>query len=57
MKVYRESRGIAPLILNLSIGRRFQVNFTLPSLYLARKPRYLMGRRLGGPLNQFRRRK
>jgi hypothetical protein len=53
MKAYRESGGIAPLILNLGIRRKWIVNFTHQPPYPRRKcPRYQFHRRLGGPQNR-----
>jgi hypothetical protein len=49
MKAYRESRGVAPLILNLSITWRRVGNFTSRSHYPRTEPRYPLNRRLRGP--------
>lgn len=49
MKSYRSNRGIAPLILNLSIRWRWVFSTTPQPLYLGKESQYTLHRRLDGP--------
>ena len=47
-KTYRRTRGIAPIILNLSTRWRWAVNHTLATLPLQKEPLITWNRKLGG---------
>jgi hypothetical protein len=53
MKVYRGSRRIAPLILNLGTRRRYGHPHAPAALLLGKEPRCPLNMRLGGPQSRF----
>jgi hypothetical protein len=51
MKIYKESRGMAPLILKTGARSWGAVDFTPMPFYPSKEYQYALKRRLGGPQN------